>query len=97
MNKIEAFKQTIDYRVISYFVDSIRSISIRLSILEELGYNIGIQVVQETPIEIKKDIIRGKNGKLRMLVTNRIKTTNYAKCIIIENKPKKSTNRRKRK
>lgn len=81
---IDKFKQSQDYIDISYFIDHVSDIDFRLSLLEELGYNIGTAIVKGDFGE--KNIVIGKRNEIRMQVTPKYKNINIAKCIVIEPK-----------
>lgn len=81
MNKIEKFKHSIDYRDICYFIDHVENIDFRISLLEELGYNVGVLIVKQDFGE--KHIIIGKKKEIRMQVTPKYKNINVARCVII--------------
>lgn len=81
---IDKFKQSQDYIDISYFIDHVDDIEFRLSLLEELGYNIGTAIVKKEFGE--KHIIIGKRNEIRMQVTPKYKNINIAKCVVIEPK-----------
>ena len=71
-----------DYRDICYFVKHVKNIDLRISLLQELGYRIGLNVVRNGDKEM--DIIIGKRGERRIQVTPQLTKTPIAKCVIIE-------------
>jgi hypothetical protein len=71
-----------DYRDICYFVKHVKNIDLRISLLQELGYRIGLNVVRKGDKEM--DIIIGKRGERRIQVTPQLTKTPIAKCVIIE-------------
>ena len=71
-----------DYRDICYFVKHVKNIDLRISLLQELGYRIGLNVVRKGDKEM--DIIIGKRGERRIQVTPQLSKTPIAKCVIIE-------------
>ena len=62
MTKKELFQR--DYRDICYFIDHVKDIKLRISILKELGYKIGVNIVDKNS-EIKKITI-GKRKEKRI-------------------------------
>jgi hypothetical protein len=72
-----------DYRDIGYFVKHVRNIDLRLSLLQELGYRIGLNVLKKGDTEMTITI--GKRGERRIQVTGQLSKTPVAKCVILEN------------
>ena len=71
-----------DYRDICYFVKHVKDIDLRISLLQELGYRIGLNVIRKGDKEM--DIIIGKRGERRIQVTPQLTKLPVAKCVIIE-------------
>ena len=71
-----------DYRDIGYFVKHVKNIDLRISLLQELGYRIGLNVVR--PGDKEMDVIIGKRGERRIQVTPQLTKTPVAKCVILE-------------
>lgn len=78
---INQFKSTRDYRDICYLVDHVTNVKIRISLLKELGYSIGLAIPNNK--SRVKDVVIGKQGELRMQVTSKYKGVNLAHCVII--------------
>lgn len=81
--RIEEFVRSIDYRDICYFIEHVKNISFRKSLLEELGYRIGIEF-PKTNNQLYNVYI-GKKNDLRMFITDKFKDVNLAYSIILEN------------
>lgn len=79
---IEKFKHTQDYIDICYMIDHIKNIDIRISVLKELGYTIGLLISKEN-ITVK-NIIIDKQKNLRIQVTPKYRGLNMAHCVIIK-------------
>ena len=71
-----------DYRDIGYFVKHVKDIDLRISLLQELGYRIGLNVVKKGDKEM--DVVIGKRGEKRIQVTPQLSKTPVAKCVILE-------------
>ncbi len=82
-NKIHLFKQSQDYKDICYMIDHVKDISVRLDILEKLGYHIGNDIVK-FDLGVK-NIIIGKRNEIRIQVTPKYKNINIANCAILNN------------
>ncbi len=83
---IEKFKKSQDFIDICYMIDHVDDLQARISVLETLGYKVGISVVKDN--NAVKDIVVAKNKKeLRIQVTPKFGNLNYAKCVVVE--PKK--------
>jgi len=76
-----------DYRDICYFIDHVKDIELRISILKSLGYQIGINVVSGQAKE--KDIIIGKRKEKRIQITPKFKHAPIAQCVVLGIKVKK--------
>lgn len=81
MNK-KINKHSRDIRDISYFVDHVKNIDFRISLIKELGYRIGVNVATKTSHE--KDVIVGKKGELRIQITPKDSKSPLVVCAIIE-------------
>ena len=79
MTQKELFQR--DYRDICYFIDHVKDIELRISILKSLGYDIGINVVSGEAKE--KDIITGKRGEKRIQITPKFKHAPVAQCVVL--------------
>ena len=71
-----------DYRDIGYFVKHVRNLELRISLLRELGYRIGLNVVKKG--DKVMDVTIGKRGERRIQVTPQLTKTPVAKCVILE-------------
>ena len=84
MKLIDKFKNSQDYIDISYMVDHISNIDVRISVLEQLGYKIGTIIVND--YLGLKNVYVDKRKWIRMQITTKFKNLNLAKCVIIEPK-----------
>lgn len=73
---------TRDLRDIGYFVKHVKHIALRVSLLKELGYRIGINVVTKNNKEM--DVTIGKRKETRIQITPQLGETPVAKCVILE-------------
>jgi hypothetical protein len=71
-----------DYRDIGYFVKHVKNLDLRISLLRELGYRIGLNVVKKG--DKVMDVTIGKRGERRIQVTPQLTKTPVAKCVILE-------------
>jgi hypothetical protein len=78
MTQKELFER--DYRDICYFIDHVKNIDLRISILKYLGYQIGINVVEAGAKE--KDIIIGKRKEKRIQITPKFNYAPVAQCVV---------------
>lgn len=85
MKIIDKFKSSQDYIDISYMVDHISDINVRISVLEQLGYKIGTIITND--YLGSKSVFLDKRNCIRMQITTKFKNLNIAKCVIVE--PKK--------
>lgn len=60
------YDRWIDIRDISYFIDHVKDIELRVSAIQQLGYSIGFNVVNNNCAE--RQIIKGKKNELRMQI-----------------------------
>lgn len=72
----------IDIRDISYFIDHVTDIDLRISAIQQLGYSIGFNVASKYCTE--KQIIKGKKGELRMQVEPKKDKYALVRCAIIQ-------------
>lgn len=82
LETLQKFKESRDYRDITYFTKRISNIKILKSILEDLGYRIGIDIIKSQVNPINTCQI-GKKGEIRMQISNRIPCEKYVLCAII--------------
>ena len=74
---------SIDIRDICYFVDHVKNLDLRISLIKSLGYRIGVDIVD---VKSKvKNIKIGKRGETRIQITPCYKGTCIAKCAIVGN------------
>ena len=73
---------TRDLRDIGYFVKHVKHIGLRVSLLRELGYRIGLNVVTKNNKEM--DVTIGKRKETRVQITPQLGVTPVAKCVILE-------------
>ena len=71
-----------DLLYIGYFVKHVKDISLRISLLRELGYRIGLNVVTKDSKEM--DVTIGKRKETRIQITKQLGVTPVAKCVILE-------------
>ena len=71
-----------DYRDIGYFVKHVKDLELRESLLKELGYRIGLNVLKKGDTEMTVTI--GRRGERRIQITPQLSKTPVAKCVIIE-------------
>jgi hypothetical protein len=69
-----------DYRDICYFIDHVKNIELRISILKYLGYQIGINVVGKDARE--KDVTTGKRKEKRIQITPKYDYAPVAQCVV---------------
>lgn len=74
--------RSIDIRDVCYFIDHVKEIDFRISLIKELGYQIGVNVVTKENKE--KDIIIGKKNEIRIQIAPKDKNLPLAACAIIE-------------
>lgn len=73
---------SIDVRDINYFIDHVKNIDLRISLIQELGYKIGFNVATKDCQE--KDVITGRKKELRIQIAPKTKSSPLVKCAIIE-------------
>lgn len=71
-----------DIRDICYFVDHVKNLDFRVSLIKSLGYNIGVDIVDND--SKVKTVRKGKRGEIRVQITPCYKGVPIAKCAIIE-------------
>ena len=70
-----------DLRDVGYFVKHVKNLELRISLLQELGYRIGLNVVTKDSKEM--DVTIGKRKEIRIQVTPQLGKTPVAKCVIL--------------
>ena len=72
-----------DYRDICYFIDHVKDIDFRVSLIKSLGYKIGVNIVKGEG-DIEKCITIGKRKEYRIQIEPTVKKSPLVKCAIIE-------------
>lgn len=80
MTKKELYER--DYRDICYFVDHVKDLKLRMSILKQLGYTLGVNVANKES-HVKKVII-GKRKEKRIQVMPKDPKTPLVICVVLE-------------
>lgn len=80
----DEFRETQDYKDICYMIDHVDDLNARISVLEELGYRVGVVTIK--PWNMLKSILIGKDNNFRVQITPRVGKLNFAQCVIVENK-----------
>lgn len=75
-------KESIDYRDICYFIKHVRNLDLRISVINSLGYNIGVNVAKEGDEE--GSFFIGMKGEARVQLEPRNKKFPLVRCAIIE-------------
>jgi hypothetical protein len=73
---------SIDIRDINYFIDHVKNLEFRVSLLKQLGYKVGVNVVTKDCQE--KDITIGKRKEIRIQIAPKTSTSPLVQCAIIE-------------
>ena len=79
--KHELFKR--DYRDICYFIDHVKDINLRISLIKSLGYKIGVNIVREG-IDKEKSITVGKRNEYRIQIAPVLPRSPLVQCAIVE-------------
>lgn len=80
MNKEELYKR--DYRDISYFVKHVKDTNLRVDILRQLGYKLGVDVAKKDSSEMT--VIIGKKNEKRIQITPIEGKYPLVMCVILE-------------
>ena len=80
MTKNELYQR--DYRDICYFIDHVKNIELRISILKQLGYRIGVNIATKDSAEKKVTI--GKRKEKRIQIGSNISKLPLVPCVILE-------------
>lgn len=73
-----------DYRDICYFIDHVKDVKFRISLIESLGYKIGVNIVKGDNDE-EKLVTIGKRHEYRIQIAKRTsKKLPLAPCAIVE-------------
>lgn len=75
-------EHSIDIRDICYFIDHVKDIDFRISLIKELGYDIGFNVVTKGCYE--KFVTIGKKGEIRIQISQYDNKIPLVKCAIIK-------------
>lgn len=73
---------SIDIRDINYFIDHVKNVDFRISLIKQLGYKVGVNVVTNDCQE--KDITIGKRKEIRIQIAPKLSISPLVKCAIIE-------------
>ena len=72
-----------DYRDICYFIDHVKDIDFRISLIRSLGYKIGVNIVRKG-IDTEKTITVGKRNEYRIQIAPVLKNSPLVQCAIVE-------------
>lgn len=72
-----------DYKDICYFIDHTTNVKFRKSLIEQLGYKIGVDVKRKGCKP--KDVIIGKRNEKRVQISEAVDNYPLVMCAIIEN------------
>lgn len=81
MSKKDKFQR--DYRDICYFIDHVRDIDFRISLIKSLGYKIGVNIVKEGNNK-EKSITIGKRKEYRIQIAPVLPRSPLVQCAIVE-------------
>jgi hypothetical protein len=81
MSKKDKFQR--DYRDICYFIDHVRDIDFRISLIKSLGYKIGVNIVKEGSNK-EKSITIGKRKEYRIQIAPVLPRSPLVQCAIVE-------------
>jgi hypothetical protein len=81
LSKKEKFQR--DYRDICYFVDHVRNIDFRISLIRSLGYKIGVNIVTSKD-DKEKSITIGKRKEHRIQIAPVLPRSQIVQCAIVE-------------
>ena len=79
--KNDNFKR--DYRDICYFIDHVRDIDFRISLIRSLGYKIGVNIVRGDE-DKEKTITIGKRKEYRIQIAPVLPRSPLVQCAIVE-------------
>ncbi len=80
-SKNEKFRR--DYRDICYFIDHVKDINFRISLIRSLGYKIGVNIVRKG-IDTEKTITIGKRNEYRIQIAPVLKNSPLVQCAIVD-------------
>ena len=72
-----------DYRDICYFIDHVRDIDFRISLIRSLGYKIGVNIVRGDE-DKEKTITIGKRNEYRIQIAPVLPRSPLVQCAIVE-------------
>lgn len=79
--KVNNFKR--DYRDICYFIDHVKDIDFRISLIRSLGYKIGVNIVKGEE-DKEKSITIGKKNEYRIQIAPKLSHSPLVQCAIVE-------------
>ena len=72
-----------DYRDICYFIDHVKDVDYRISLIRSLGYKIGVNIVRKG-IDTEKTITIGKRNEYRIQIAPASQKSPLVQCAIVE-------------
>ena len=72
-----------DYRDICYFIDHVKDIDFRISLIRSLGYKIGVNIVRGDE-DKEKVITVGKRNEYRIQIAPVLSHSPLVQCAIVE-------------
>jgi len=72
-----------DYRDICYFIDHVKDVDYRISLIRSLGYKIGVNIVRKG-IDTEKTISIGKRNEYRIQIAPASQKSPLVQCAIVE-------------
>lgn len=72
-----------DYRDICYFIDHVKDVDYRISLIRSLGYKIGVNIVKKG-IDTEKTITIGKRNEYRIQIAPASQKSPLVQCAIVE-------------
>jgi hypothetical protein len=72
-----------DYRDICYFIDHVKDIDFRISLIRSLGYKIGVNIVKSDE-DKEKSITIGKRKEYRIQIAPVLPRSPLVQCAIVE-------------
>jgi hypothetical protein len=73
-----------DYRDICYFIDHVKDIDFRISLIRSLGYKIGVNIVRSREEDKEKTITVGKRNEYRIQIAPLLSHSPLVQCAIVE-------------
>ena len=81
LTKSERLKR--DYRDICYFIDHVKDVKLRISLIRSLGYKIGVNIVKPN-LDKEKTITLGKRKEYRIQIAPVQPHSPLVECAIVE-------------